>query len=156
MPDSAWGHFAKAQLVADSDPQLAKKELQAAIALDPESAEPYESLLSIEDRTLNDVNGAIEVAETMSSHSALARRALPSLWRLRLLKAARSDEARRTLRLTLQRASGSNDIRVLDAVRVTYAELLDDNEAARSVEKRIVELDPSWYPARGRVTFFGP
>jgi peroxiredoxin/tetratricopeptide (TPR) repeat protein len=154
-PDSVWGHYAKAQLALTAEPERAAKELRAAIALEPDSVEAYESLLSLEERILKNLDGALEVVTAMSSRPALADRARPLVWRLAYEKAARSDGAKRTLTDTLRKASTSSEIAVLDAVRVTYAEVLQDNDAAKQVENRIVQLDPAWYPARGRVTFFG-
>jgi peroxiredoxin len=155
-PNSAWGHYARAQLAITGEPERAEKELRAAIALDPDSLEAYESLLSLEERTLKNADAALEVAKAMSSRPALANRARTSVWRLTYETAGRSEEAKRTLTEELQKASSSREISVLDAIRVTYAGVLQDNDAAKLVETRLAQLDPSWYAARGRVTFFGP
>jgi peroxiredoxin len=87
---------------------------------------------------------------------ALADRARPSLWRLTYEQAGRSDEAKKALREELVKASASRELAVLDAVRITYAQVLEDNDAAKLMEKRLVQIDSEWYPQRGRVTFFGP
>jgi peroxiredoxin len=155
-PNSAWGHYAKAQLAMTAEPERAEKELGAAIALEPDSLEAYESLLSLEERTLKNADAAFEVANAMSSRPALADRARPSVWRLAYERAGRSEEAKKALVEELQKASSSREIAVLDAIRVTYAGVLQDNGAAKLLEGRIAQLDPAWYAARGRVTFFGP
>jgi peroxiredoxin/tetratricopeptide (TPR) repeat protein len=155
-PDSAWGHYAKGQLAMASNPEQAEKELRAAIALEPSGADAYESLLSLEERTLKNLDGALEVARKMSLEPALADRARPSLWRLTYEQAGRSDEAKKALREELVKASASRELAVLDAVRITYAQVLEDNDTAKLMEKRLVQIDPEWYPQRGRVTFFGP
>jgi peroxiredoxin/tetratricopeptide (TPR) repeat protein len=152
--DSFWGHYAKGQLLASTDPSGAEGELRAAISLEPASPEPYDSLIAIKEGAKN-LDGAIEVATAMSFQAALSDRAQPLLWRLAFEKAGKSDQARKALQRTLKTASASNNVRVLEAISRTYAQVLDDNDARAAIDNRILELDPTWYPSRGRVTFFG-
>jgi peroxiredoxin len=45
---------------------------------------------------------------------------------------------------------------MLDAIRQTLDQALNDRGAANRVADRIRQVDPSWYPQRSVVTFFGP
>ena len=155
-PDSVWGRYAKAQLLLTSDPSSAAKDLEAAIDKDPSVAEPYETLLALLERSLKDVDRAIAVAEKMAAQRGTATTALPTLWRLRFLKAGGSATAKEELKSVLEKAARTNDVSVLTAVRQTYAQTLRDTDAANKISDRLRQVDPSWYPERGLVTIFVP
>ena len=155
-PDSSWGHFAKAQLLMNEQPELAAAELDRSLNQDPTLADAYAGLIFLQER-LGKLEEAIATAEKMASQSDLRPAGLVALWRLRLAKANGSEEAKQNLRTELQRVSADTpDVGLLAAVRTGYASLLDDAQARDAIEHRIRQIDATWIWQRGLMTFFGP
>jgi thiol-disulfide isomerase/thioredoxin len=72
------------------------------------------------------------------------------LWRFHLAKAGTTDEAKTKLRQELlQLAASSKEIATLAAIYGAYNDLLSDKEAAKTIQEKIVSIDPTWYPERG-------
>jgi thiol-disulfide isomerase/thioredoxin len=92
----------------------------------------------------------------MAATSEVAGRAMGPLWRLRFQKAGGTEAAKQGLRVTLEHASTTDDLAVLDAIRQQYANTLADPAAAGRIADRMRAIDPLWYPERGMATFFGP
>ena len=155
-PDWAWGHYAKAQLLS-KDPNAASVELLKAIEKDPSGPEPYRRLIFLQESQLKRVDDAILTAERMTSQTELRPEGLAILWRLRLGQAQAAEDARAKLKAELdQLAAVSQDVNLLRAVRGAYESQLNDRIAAKEVEKRILQIDPAWYPWRGVANAFGP
>jgi len=157
-PEWAWGHYAKALLLLDKEPEGAVGELLQTIEKEPSATEAYYLLISLQETKLNRIDDAIATAEKFAGRAGLRAKGLPALWRLRLKKANQSEEAKERLRHELQKlANVSSDVEILRSIRSAYTELLKDRESARSVEEKIRRIDPEWYPMRGwrfsRITF---
>jgi thiol-disulfide isomerase/thioredoxin len=156
-PDSAWGHYAKAQLLMAEQPELAAAELEESLKQDSTLADAYSELIALQDRRLAKPDAAIATAERMAAQPGLRPAGLVALWRLRLAKAKRSEEAKQNLRTELERLSAdTRDVALLAAVRTAYASLLDDAQARDAIERRIRQIDATWIWQRGLATFFGP
>jgi thiol-disulfide isomerase/thioredoxin len=156
-PDSSWGHYAKAQLLMNEQPELAAAELERTLQQDPTLAEAYAGLISLQERRLGKLDEAISTAEKMAAQPELRPSGLVALWRLRLARTKGSEEAKQSLRTELQRVSAdSRDVALLAAVRTAYASLLDDAQARDAIERRIRQIDATWIWQRGMMTFFGP
>ena len=156
-PDSSWGHYAKAQLVMNEQPELAAAELEETLKQDPALADAYVALISLQERRLGKLDEAIATAEKMAAQPALRPSGLAALWRLRLAKAKGSEEAKQNLRTELQRVSAdTRDVALLAAVRTAYASLLEDAQAREAIERRLRQIDATWISQRGMMTFFGP
>jgi peroxiredoxin len=148
-PDWAWGHYAKANLLKDKEPQTAVTEFLKAIEKNPSSPEPYTAAIFIQEFRVKMINDAVATAEKMASQPDLRASGLSNLWRLRL-KADATDEAKAKLRRELsQIAATSKNIQLLAAVRAAYSDLLKDAEAAQLIEAKITEIDSTWYAERG-------
>ena len=155
-PDSSWGHYAKAQLVMNEQPELAAAELEETLKQDPALADAYVALISLQERRLGKLDDALATADKMAVQPALRPSGLAALWRLRLAKAKGSEEARQNLRTELQRVSAdTRDVALLGAVRTAYASLLDDAPAREAIERRIRQIDATWIWQRGMMTFLG-
>ena len=156
-PDSSWGHYAKAQLLMNEQPELAAAELERTLKQDPTLADAYAGLISLQERRLGKLDEAIATAEKMAAQPELRPSGLVALWRLRLAKTKGSEEAKQNLRTELQRISAdTRDVALLAAVRTAYASLLDDAQARDTIERRIRQIDATWIWQRGMMTFFGP
>jgi peroxiredoxin len=148
-PDWAWGHYARAQLLKDKEPEAAAAEFLKAIEKNPSSPEAYTEAIFIQEFRLKKIDDAIATAEKMASQPELNAAGLGNLWRLRL-KADATEEAKAKLRRDLaQIAASAKNIQLLAAARTAYADLLKDEEAARAIEAKIIETDSTWYPERG-------
>lgn len=149
-PEWAWGHYAKALLLSDKEPEKAVSELLKAIEKDPAASEAYHLLIGLQETKLKRIEDAISTAERFAAQPSLRAKGLPELWRLRLEKAGMSEEAKETLKSELQQlADASTDINVLTSVRSAYTALLKDRDSARSLEDKMRKVDPAWYPMRG-------
>lgn len=77
-----------------------------------------------------------------------------SLWGLRLGKAGGTNEAKTALRTDLERLeTTSNEIKILEAVRMAYLSLLKDERKSKNVEAKIRRIDLTWHKERGRVFY---
>lgn len=150
-PEWAWGHYAKALLIKEADPGGAANELARCIEKDGSAKEAYDLLIELQERRLNRMGDAIRTAEKLAARGDIRpSQRLPPLWRLRLLEARQSEEARRELRRQLSSLeAGTQEIEVLLAVRSAYLNLLEDADGAEAVARRITRLDPTWTPLRG-------
>jgi thiol-disulfide isomerase/thioredoxin len=150
-PQWAWSHYAKALLVQESDPEKAVIELQHCIEKDSSAIEAYELLIYLQEKRLKRIDDAIRTAESLARQAGIrANLRLQPLWRLRLAKSQRSEEAKETLKNELsQLANSTKKVDVLLAIRSAYLNLIKDHERARSIENRIVKIDPSWNINRG-------
>lgn len=153
-PDSSWGHYAKAQLLLTEQPELAATELEESLKQDPTLADAYVGLIALQERRLGKLDDAIATAEKMAVQPELRPSGLVTLWRLRLARSKGSEDARQNLRTELQRVSAaSRDVALLAAVRTAYAAFLDDAAARDAIESRIRQIDATWIPQRGLMTF---
>ena len=151
-PDSVWGHYAKAQLIQEQEPEKALAEYYKAIEKDSSIPYPYSQAILIQDSKLRKIDDAIATAEKMAREPDLKTAAMSNLWRLRLKKAETSEEAKAKLRAELsQLVQSSNDVAALAAARSAYQNLLKDKEAATRVEEKIKRIDVDWYPERGTI-----
>src|SRR6266404_3966164 len=152
-PGWAWGHYAKAKIIKDEEPEAAVAELLECVASDQNAVEAYEMLLELQEKRLGKIDDAISTAEKMIANPETRAFGFRALWRLRLDKAQGSEDAKASLRGELSRvSSSSSDIEVLTVVRWANSSLLSDREGASRTEERIRKIDPTWYPYRGEVT----
>jgi thiol-disulfide isomerase/thioredoxin len=151
-PEWAWGHYAKALLLSDQEPEEAVGELLKCIEKEPSASEAYYRLISLQETKLKQIEDAIATSEKFSAQPDLRAKGLAVLWRLRLEKANESAEAKESLKKELQKlGDASNDIKLLLSIRSAYDFLLKDQESSRLVEDKIRKIDPTWYPTRGSV-----
>ena len=150
-PEWAWGHYAKALLIKDADPEGAARELARCIEEDGNAKAAYDLLIELQERRLHRMGDAISTAEKLATRSDIRpSQRLSQLWRLRLAEAEQSEEAKRELRRQLSSLeAGTQEIEVLLAVRSAYLNLLNDSDGAEAVTRRITRLDPTWTPQRG-------
>lgn len=152
-PEWAWGHYAKAQLAQQTQPEMALADLLKTIELAPDALQAYSTATSILTK-LKRFDEADALAEKLAATEETRAAGLLMIWRLRLARAGGSDEAKVKLKDELgRRVSGSTDMETLTAVYSAYTTLLKDKEGAKSVEPLILRLDPNWYPERGAYTF---
>lgn len=152
-PEWAWAHFAKARLIQEKEPEAAVTELVKCVEKDQDAAAAYEMLLELQERRLGKIEEAISTAERMIANPLTRMSGLGALWRLRLTKAQGSEDSKAKLRSELsQLISSSSDVDILNAVREAYSSLLADVDSTRRVEKKIREVDATWYPFRGETT----
>ncbi len=150
-PAWAWAHYAKALLIKQDKPEIATSELELCIDSDPDANEAYHLLIELQERGLQRLGDAIRTAERLAAQINIRPTLrLPQLWRLRLVKAQQSKEAKLALREELsQLASGTSELDVLQAVRAAYTNLLSDSANAKLIEDRIRQIDSTWKPERG-------
>jgi thiol-disulfide isomerase/thioredoxin len=150
-PAWAWGHYAQALLLKETDPEKAVIELERCIAADGSAKEAYDLLIELQENRLHRIDGAIRTAERLAAQKEIRPTLrLSQLWRLRLVKANYSDESRRVLRVELSElASRTNEVGMLEAIRSAYLNLLNDSVGAELVAARIRRLDRTWMPERG-------
>lgn len=149
-PEWAWGHYAKALLINANDLAGAVVELQHCIDKDSSALSAYETLIDWQENRLHRIDNAIGTAEQLAAQTDIrAQLRLLPLWRLRLIKNQESGGAKEALRNELSRQESSRDVEILLAIRSAYLNILKDPERARSIEHKIVTLDPSWTPDRG-------
>jgi thiol-disulfide isomerase/thioredoxin len=148
-PEWAWGHYAKALLLREKEPEKAADELLKCIQKDPSASEAYYLLIELQTK-LKRIDDAIATAERFAAQPDLHANGLLVLWRLRLVKANQSEEAKEALRSELRQLAAANpDIGVLGSIRSAYSDLLNDREMARRIEDEMRKVDPAWYPMRG-------
>ena len=151
-PDWAWGHYAKAMLLADTEPAKAASELLKCIEKEPSAIEAYYRLIALQETKLKRIDDAISTAEKFAAEPGIRAKGLTALWRLRLEKLNYSEDAKESLKNQLQKlVDDSQDISIHLSIRLAYNTLLKDEESARLIEQKIQRLDPAWYPMRGLV-----
>jgi thiol-disulfide isomerase/thioredoxin len=149
-PDWAWSHYAKALLVKDKHPEGAVAELALCIEKDPDAKEAYGLLIDIQENKLKRPGDALRTAARLAARAEIRATRMEPLWRLRLLAAGDTEDARDELRRELAGLAGSSsELDELLVVRSAHLNLLKDEEAARDLEEKIRRLDPAWYPQRG-------
>lgn len=150
-PAWAWGHYAQALLLKETDPENAVIELERCITADGSAKEAYDVLIELQENRLQRIDDALRTAERLAAQKEIRPTLkLSQLWRLRLVKANYSDESKRVLRVELSElARRTNEVGMLEAVRSAYLSLLNDSVAAQFVEARIRQLDHTWIPERG-------
>jgi thiol-disulfide isomerase/thioredoxin len=155
-PDWSWSHYSRALLIVEKEPETAARELNKYIETDGSWISSYSTLAWIQEKSLKRLDDAIA-----TSKKAVARPESKSwnylrLWELRIGKAAGSDAAKNALKIELERLStSSREIKILDAVRQAYSNLLKDEEKSKSAEAKIRQIDSAWYPDRGRILYIG-
>lgn len=155
-PNWSWSHFARARLALEKEPETAVKEFVEYIAEDGSSRSAYYSLSYVQETTLGRVDDAIATATKMAERPEFRADGLTMLWRLRLGKEHGTPEGKSKLKSELDRLVGSSsDIKILEAVRNAYSNLLDDAKSARAVKIKINQIDRSWYPERGHYLYLG-
>jgi peroxiredoxin len=153
-PDWSWSHYARALLIAEKEPETAAVELNKYIEADGSWISAYSTLAWIQEKTLKKLDDAILTMEKAAARPDARSWNFLSLWGLRLGKAGGTEEAKASLRTELERiASVSRDVKILDAVRLAYADLLKDEEKSKSVKAKMLQIDPVWYPERGRILY---
>jgi tetratricopeptide (TPR) repeat protein len=150
-PAWAWGHYAQALLLKETDPEKAVIELERCIASDGSAKEAYDVLIELQENRLRRIDDAIRTAERLASQKEIRPTLkFSQLWRLRLVKANYSDESRRALRVELSELTRrTNEVGLLEAIRSAYLNLLNDSVGAELVAARIRRLDRTWIPERG-------
>jgi len=118
-PQTVWGQYSRGMLTLATNPSVAASALWAAIDAAPAKPEPYEMLLCLEERSLKCPDEVMRVLERMVAQPALVARAQPRLWRWHIERSGATDAAKRALRASLERASDTSDVAMLDAVRST-------------------------------------
>jgi thiol-disulfide isomerase/thioredoxin len=153
-PDWSWSHYARALLISGKEPETAVAELKKYIEADGSWISAYYTLAWIEEKTLKRLDDALATREKAASRPDARSWNFVSFWELRLGKAGGSEEAKAALRKELEHLSAtSREIQILDAVRQAYQNLLNDKEKSKAVEAKIRQIDPAWYPERGRILY---
>jgi thiol-disulfide isomerase/thioredoxin len=149
-PEWAWGHYARALLINGNDPEGAVVELQHCLESDRSALRAYTTLIEWQETRLHRIDDAIRTAEQLAAQTDIrAPLRLQPLWRLRLIKNQKSDDAKAALANELLRLESTSEVDTLLAIRSAYLNLLKNSERSQIIERRIVALDPSWTPERG-------
>lgn len=150
-PDWAWGHYAQALLLKDTEPGKAITHFERCIGSDGSAKEAYDALIELQENHLHRIDDALRTAERLASQNEIRPTLrLAQLWRLRLVKANYSEDSRHALRVELSElVRRTNEVAVLEAIRSAYQNFLNDSDAAALVEARIRRLDGTWIPERG-------
>lgn len=153
-PDWAWGHYAKAALISNKEPEPAVTELLKCIEKDGTEVLPYYTLMYIQTDHLGKIDDALKTAEKMAAQPGLHASGLIALWQWRLTKAKGSDEARKKIKEEIaQLAEKSQDIEILKVAYNACSIILQDPELAKVVGNKIRKIDPVWYPERGTYSY---
>jgi thiol-disulfide isomerase/thioredoxin len=153
-PEWSWSHYARALLIVEKEPETAAAELDKYIEADGSWIGAYYTLAYLQEKTLKRLDDAIATMEKLIRRPESRSWSYRSLWGLRLGKAGGTIEAKAALRRELERlAAASQDIKMLDAVRLAYADLLKDEEKSKLVEAKIRRIDPAWHKDRGRILY---
>jgi peroxiredoxin/Tfp pilus assembly protein PilF len=148
-PDWAWGHYARAALIAEKEPESAVAELFKCIEKDKTLLPAYYFITFLLSRA-GKYDEAISIAERMAAQPDLRPSGLSILWQLRLEKSQGSEEFKAALRDELNKlAESSPGLEILANIHSLYSSVMNDSDAARAVEEKIHRIDPSWYPERG-------
>ena len=145
-PDWAWGHFAKAMLVKNSNFGTAITELRESIKLDRTAREPYLELIAIYN-VQRDYDLAMEVAKTMTHFPDNYRdTGLYCFWDTRYKK-ARSTSAEEVTKLITEFAPLADAAQDWDTLLALYgvnAFLLHDKGLDQRLGQRLQKMDPTW------------
>ncbi len=82
-PEWGWGHYAKALLLSEKEPEKAVGELLKTIEKDPSASEAYYLLIGLQETKLKRIEDAIATAERFAAQPDLSAKGLLELWRLR-------------------------------------------------------------------------
>lgn len=152
--DWAWRHYAKAMLVFEKEPETAAAEFLKYVETDGTWSSAYSFLSYLQEKPLKRIDDAIRTAQRMAANPEFRAEGLSLLWRLQLRKFNSSEVGKSNLRKELSRfVAESNDIKILNTVRLVYKDLLEEEENALAVKNKIIRLDSSWYPERGKLLF---
>jgi peroxiredoxin len=156
-PAWAWSYYARGALAQESEYESALVEYSRCIQKDGTADRAYYKVISIQAQRLNHIDDAIKTAELMAAQPELHLQGLMELWRLRFLRAQGDADLVLKLKAELkQLASGSTELHVLVALYRTFTNVIKDGEESRSIEARIHNVDPSWYPERGMTALAMP
>jgi thiol-disulfide isomerase/thioredoxin len=160
-PDWSWSHFCKAYLTLgrtfvmvnekfEGKEDQILQDLHKAIEKNPEVADFYTTAIFFE-KAMGRLDEAIATAGKMISVSDLRARGLLNLWELHLTQSKGSEAAKQIIRNELAtRSAASTDIKLLATIHEAYRDILEDETAATLIEKKIRQIDASWYPQRGK------
>ncbi|HEX8638092.1 MAG TPA: redoxin domain-containing protein [Pyrinomonadaceae bacterium] len=152
--DWAWTHYARALLIANKEPETAAAELEKYIEADGSWNFAYFTLSYIQEKTLKKLDAAIATMEKAIARPEAGTWERIRLWEMRLGKAGGTVEAKSALRNELEKLTQtSRDIKILDAVRQAYFNLLEDKEKSKAVELKMRQIDSGWYSERGRILY---
>ena len=155
-PNWSWSHYARADILADKEAETAAKEMLEYLAEDGSARQAYYVLIYIQGTTLGRLDDAIATAEKMAARPEFRADGLTELWRLRFGRAGGTAEAKAKLKSELDElVVSSSDIKILDAARRAYSSMLSDKDSAQASERKIRQLDPTWYPERGQILTVG-
>ena len=150
-PDWAWAHYARAMLIRGAEPARAAAELLQCVEKDPHAEIAFQTLIELQEKTLKRQDEALRTAEKYAAQNDLRPQRLVTLWRLRLAQSGQATGAIQNLRTDLAKiVSDSRDYWTLVAARDAYKELLKDKAGIDATEKKILQVDPAWFPERGR------
>jgi thiol-disulfide isomerase/thioredoxin len=153
-PDWAWGHYAKAALIQNKEPEKAAAELLQCIEEDKTYPLPYFTLMFLLQNKLGKIDEAISLGEKMAEIPELHASALQALWQLRIAKAQGSEEFKASLKEELlDLAKSSRNREILLAAYRTFLHTLEDKESAGIVANKIRQVEPAWYPERGQYLY---
>ena len=149
-PDWAWAHYARAMLIRGAEPARAAAELLQCVEKDLHAEMAFQALIELQEKTLKRPDEALHTAEKYAAQNDLRPQRLVTLWRLRLAQSGQATGAIQKLRTELANiVSDSRDYGTLVAARSAYKELLKDKAGIDAVEKKILQVDPAWFPQRG-------
>jgi thiol-disulfide isomerase/thioredoxin len=149
-PDWAWGHFAKAMMVRNNNPDTAIAELEQSIKLQSSSREPYYELINLYSAR-RDYDAAIETAKKMADFPGDFRETgQESLWQFRYRKASNSSaEEREKLKAEFKRLiETTEDLEALSGIQRTVS-IFQESAFFEAFQSKIKKLDPTWYWSRG-------
>lgn len=157
-PDWYWAHYARAVLTnAEKEPETVVAELEKYIEADGSWLSAYYMLAYVQQNSLKNIDAAVSTAEKMASRPKARSFDWLYFWQLRFSKSGGTEEAKAVLIKDLERLTASTrDIEILNASRMAYSEILQDEKKAGLIEAKIRAADASWYPERGRVLFAPP
>ena len=148
-PDWNWTHYAKAQLLAEKDPNAAAAELVRAIENEPTMTEAYTLLISIQEKSLIKIDDAIATAGKMAAQPDSHAAGMYAIWRLRFAKSNGSPEAKARLKAELDKVlATSKDVELLTAARGASKNILKDEDGVKNAEARLKKVDPDWFVGR--------
>ncbi|HEX7720763.1 MAG TPA: redoxin domain-containing protein [Pyrinomonadaceae bacterium] len=150
-PDWAWGHYARALVVREREPEDAARELQSCITADPTAKEAYDLLIELQEKRLHRIDDALGTATQLASQKDIRPTLrMSQMWRLELVKSDYSEESKNTPNDELkQLTSRTQEVNMPEAICAGYLYLLKDAANAKLVQEKIESLDPGWTPERG-------
>jgi peroxiredoxin/tetratricopeptide (TPR) repeat protein len=155
-PNWSWSHYARAGILPDKEAETAAKEMLQYLAEDGSARQAYYVLIYIQGKTLGRLDDAIATAEKMAARPEFRADGLTELWRLRFGKTGGTAEAKAKFKSELDElVASSSDIKILNAARQAYSSMLSDKDSAQASERKIRQLDPTWYPERGQILNVG-